>query len=193
MSEDFHAAHPTGWAESISGIRLCVPVRHHFEDDELFLFVGFTDPYIHTYSESYSKIIRGYKYKDKDNNNNNDNDKDKDSDKVPENMTYFWNPDDLLIPNMMIDTSPWSSCSSRSTWLACYGHTISSTGLSVSAKTQIFPVCNFLRIKTGLKRCLCFDYGYKLTKRAIKSTKYCWNIWKRGFWTKNTCFFAQFF
>ena len=53
--------------------------------------------------ESYSKIIQGHKY----------NDKDKDTDKVPEkpNMLYFWNPDDLLSPNMMIDTSLWSSCS----------------------------------------------------------------------------------
>ena len=33
---------------------------------------------------------------------------------------------------MMIDTSPWSSCSRRSPWLACSGHTISSTGPSVS-------------------------------------------------------------
>ena len=31
-----------------------------------------------------------------------------------QHMLYFWNPDDLLIPNMMIDTSPWSSCSRRS-------------------------------------------------------------------------------
>ena len=33
---------------------------------------------------------------------------------------------------MMIDTSPWSSCSLRSPWLPCSGHTISSTGPSVS-------------------------------------------------------------
>ena len=55
----------------------------------LFLLVGFTDPYIHTYSESlWWKLIknhlRGHKYKDKD------NDKEKDSDKVPEkpNICY---------------------------------------------------------------------------------------------------------
>ena len=47
-------------------------------------------------------------------------------------MLYFWNPDDLLIPNMTRDTSPWSSCSSQSPWLPCSGHTISSTGPSVS-------------------------------------------------------------
>ena len=42
------------------------------------------------------------------------------------------NPDDLLIPNMMIDTSSWSSCSCQSPWLPCFGHTFSSTGPSVS-------------------------------------------------------------
>ena len=30
---NFHSAHPTGWAESISGNGVCVDVRHHFEDD----------------------------------------------------------------------------------------------------------------------------------------------------------------
>ena len=49
-----------------------------------------------------------------------------------QHMLYFWNPHDLLIPNMMMDTSPWPSCSSQSPWLPCSGHTISSTGLSVS-------------------------------------------------------------
>ena len=50
-------------------------------------------------------------------------------------MLYFWNPDDSLIPNMMIDTSPWSSCSRRSPWSPwspCSSHTFSSTGPSVS-------------------------------------------------------------
>ena len=36
--EDFHSAHPTGWAESISGngvcMYVCMFVRHHFKDDE---------------------------------------------------------------------------------------------------------------------------------------------------------------
>ena len=36
----FHLAHSTGWAESISGIGLCLCVcgyvRHHFEDDHYF-------------------------------------------------------------------------------------------------------------------------------------------------------------
>ena len=45
------------------------------------LLVGFTAPYNHTYSESYSKFIRGHKYKDKDNHKDNDKDKEKDKDK----------------------------------------------------------------------------------------------------------------
>ena len=55
-----------------------------------------------------------------------------------QHMLYFWNPDDLLIPNMMIDTSPWSSCSRQSPWLPCSGHTISSTGPSVSPFRDFF-------------------------------------------------------
>ena len=54
-------------------------------------------------------------------------------------MLYFWNSDDLLIPNMMKDTLPWSSCSCQSPWLPCSGHTTSSTGPSVS------PFRDFLR------------------------------------------------
>ena len=49
-----------------------------------------------------------------------------------QHMVHFWNPDDLLIPNMMIDTSPWSSCSRRSPLLPYSSHTISSTGPSVT-------------------------------------------------------------
>ena len=36
-----------------------------------------------------------------------------------QHMLYFWNPDDSLIPNMMIDTSPWSSCSHQSPRSPC--------------------------------------------------------------------------
>ena len=57
------------------------------------LFIGFTDPYNHTYilkahDKSSSKIIREHKYKD----NDKDNDKDKDTDKVPEkrNISYIF-------------------------------------------------------------------------------------------------------
>ena len=38
----------------------------------------------------------------------------------------------------MIDTSSWSSCSRKSPWLACSGHTISSTGPSVSPFRDFF-------------------------------------------------------
>ena len=57
-----------------------------------------------------------------------DNDKYKDTEKVPETPNS-------LIPNMKIDTSPWSSCSRLSPWspwLPCSSHTYSSTGPSVS-------------------------------------------------------------
>ena len=50
--------------------------------------------------------------------------------KKNQHMPYFWNPDDLLIQNMMIDTYPWSSFSCQSPWLPCSGHTIRSTGPS---------------------------------------------------------------
>ena len=60
------------------------------------------------------------------------------SDSKTQHMLYFWNPDDLLIPNMMIDTSPWSSCSCLSPWLGCSGHTFSSTGPSVSPFRDFF-------------------------------------------------------
>ena len=38
----------------------------------------------------------------------------------------------------MIDTSPWPSCSRQSPWLPCSGHTISSTGPSVSPFRDFF-------------------------------------------------------
>ena len=66
-------------------------------------------------------------------------------------MLYFWNPDDLLIPNMMIDTSPWSSCSRRSPWLACSGHTISSTGPSVSPFWDFYVLCFKTRSRYQLR------------------------------------------
>ena len=53
----FHSAHPTGWAESISGNGVCmyvcpVYVRHHFKDDEYLCLQASQTPYNHTYSES---------------------------------------------------------------------------------------------------------------------------------------------
>ena len=32
----FHSAHPTGWAESLTGNGVVMYVRHHFEDDHYF-------------------------------------------------------------------------------------------------------------------------------------------------------------
>ena len=45
-------------------------------------------------------------------------------------MLYFWNPDDSLIPNMTLDTWPWSPCSSNTI--------SSSTGPSVSPFQDFF-------------------------------------------------------
>ena len=58
-------------------------------------------------------------------------------------MLYFWNPDDLFIPNMMIDTSPWSSCSRHSPWLPCSGHTSSYIS---SIEPSVSPFRDFLDI-----------------------------------------------
>ena len=50
----FHSAHPTGWAESISGngvgMYVCASRLRRWS---LFLLVGSTDPYNHTYYESF--------------------------------------------------------------------------------------------------------------------------------------------
>ena len=92
-----------------------------------------------------------------------DNDKDKHTDKVSEkkqHMLYFWNPDDLLIPNMMIDTSPWSSCSRRSPWLLCSGHKISSTGPSVS------PFRDFLIFMKYLWQRICLYSNFISSKAS---------------------------
>ena len=40
----------------------------------------------------------------------------------------------------MKDTSPWSFCSCQSPWLPCFGHTISSTGPSVSPFRDFFLI-----------------------------------------------------
>ena len=49
----FHSAHPTGWSESINKWNWTVCVcPSSLRRWSLFLLVGFTDPYDHTYSES---------------------------------------------------------------------------------------------------------------------------------------------
>ena len=123
------------------------------------LLVGLTDPYNHTYSESlWWKLFKNHKTTQIQRQRQWQRQRQRQRHRQSawkHNICYIFE----ILMNMMIDTSAWSSCSSRSTWLACYGHTISSTGLSVSAKNQMFPGCNFLRTKTGLKLCLCFEYG----------------------------------
>ena len=86
----FYSAHPTGWAEFISGngVGVCVYVHHHFKDYEYLCSQASQTPItIHilkAYDESHSKIIRGHKYKDKDN--------DKDMTKTKTQTKYLKNP-----------------------------------------------------------------------------------------------------
>ena len=143
----------------------------------LFLLLNFTDPCNPTYSESlWRKLFKiGHKYKDKD--ICKDNYKDKDTDKVPEknqHMLFFWNPNDSLIPNMMIDTSPWSP------WLPYSGHTFSSTGPSVSPFRDflycsstwvllLFPPKRFPRSYLDNIMCLiCWHPFEEVVSRAIQ-------------------------
>ena len=99
----------------------------------LFLLVGFTDPYNQTYYESlWWKVFKNC------NRTQIQRQRHSQSAWKTQHILYFLNPYDLLIPNMMIDTSPWSSCSCQSPWLPCFGHTISSTGPSVSPFRDFF-------------------------------------------------------
>ena len=98
---------------------------------------GLQEPYNHTYSENlWWQLFKNHKraqiQRQRQWQRQRQRQRHRQSAWKTQHMLYFWNPDDLLIPNMMIDTSPWSSCSRRSPWLACSGHTISSTGPSVS-------------------------------------------------------------
>ena len=108
------------------------------------LLLGFTDPYNHTYSESlWWKLLKNPKrtqiqrqrqwQRQRQRQWQRQRQRHRQSTWKTQHMLYFWNPDDLLIPNIMIDTSPWSSCSRQSPWLPCFGHRISSTGPSVSS------------------------------------------------------------
>ena len=104
------------------------------------LLVGFTDPYNHTYSESlWWKLFKNHQktqiQRQRQWQRQRQRQRHRKSAWNTQLMLYFWNPDDSLIPNMMIDTSPWSSCSRRSPWspwLPCSSPTFSSTGPSVS-------------------------------------------------------------
>ena len=111
---------------------------------------------------------------------------------------YFWNLDDLFIPNMMIDTSPWSSCSLRSPWLPCSGHTISSTGPSVSPfrdfsspflsppqKKTHFPSPNILLLFLLLKKNIVSSFSFPVF--LLPSKKICFlspNIQKSDFFCR---------
>ena len=111
----------------------------------LFLLVGFTDRYNHTYSESlWWKLFKNHQrtqiQRQRQWQRQRQRQRHRKSAWNTHLMLYFWNPDDSLIPNMMIDTSPWSSCSSQSPWLPCSGHTVNSTGPSVS------PFRDFLNV-----------------------------------------------
>ena len=147
MKNVFHSAHPTGWAESISGNGVCVCVcKSSLWRWPLFLLVGFTDPYNHTYSESlWWKLFKNHQktqiQRQRQWQRQRQRQRHRKSAWNTQLMLYFWNPDDSLIPNMMIDTSPWSSCSRRSPWspwLPCSSHKISFAGPSVSPFRDFF-------------------------------------------------------
>ena len=84
---DFHSAHPTRWAESVSGngvcmyVCMCVITRKDDQDCLQASQTPITIYILKAYDERYSKIIRDHKYKYKD--NDKDSDKDSDTEKVP--------------------------------------------------------------------------------------------------------------
>ena len=116
------------------------------------LLVGFTDPYNHTYSESlWWKLFKNHQktqiQRQRQWQRQRQRQRHRKSAWNTQLMLYFWNPDDSLIPNMMIDTSPWSSCSRQSPWspwLPCSSPTFSSTGPSVSPFRDFFGLSQFI-------------------------------------------------
>ena len=130
--------------ESISGIGLTMFVRPSLLGRwSLYLPVGFRDPYNYTYSESlWWKLFKNHQktqiQRQRQWQRQRQRQRHRKSAWNTQLMLYFWNPDDSLIPNMMIDTSPWSSCSHRSPWLLCSSLTFSSTGPSVSPFRDFF-------------------------------------------------------
>ena len=65
----------------------------------------------------------------------------------------------------MIDTLPWSSCSCQSPWLPCFGHTISSTGPSVSPFRDFFLIKPLFLI---IIQKLFFQLAKKAAEKAEK-------------------------
>ena len=75
----------------------------------LFLLVGFTDPYNHTYSESlWWKLFKNHKRTQiqRQWQRQRQRQRHRQSAWKTQHMLYFWNPDDLLNPNMMIIPHP---------------------------------------------------------------------------------------
>ena len=66
----------------------------------------------------------------------------------------------------MIDTSPWSSCSRKSPWLDCSGHTISFTGPSVSPFRDFFDI--------SILMCLFFHILYNCVNFVVQ----LWLEWR---------------
>ena len=118
------------------------------------LLVGFTDPYNQTYSESlWWKLFKSHKRTQIQWQRKWQRQKHRQSVSNTRHLLYFWNPDDSLIPNMIIDTSPCSSCSRWSPWLPCYSNTISSAGPSVSPFWDFFPyLCQSWHSYAGFRR-----------------------------------------
>ena len=88
------------------------------------LLVGFTHPYNHTYSESlWWKLFKNHQktqiQRQRQWQRQRQRQRHRKSAWNTQLMLYFWNPDDSLIPNMMIDTSPSSSCSPQSPRSPC--------------------------------------------------------------------------
>ena len=115
-------------------------------------------------------------------------------------VLYFWNPDDSLIPNMIIDTSPWSSCSHRSPWLSCYSHTISSTGPIVSPFRYFFLLLIFVwyflgRISKTLTKVQLAHFLLELWSgnAYFAPWKCIWNISTQIKWGASLIFSSEIF
>ena len=121
----FHSAHPTGSAESISGIEVCDCVCLSVITSKMIIISAqrlHRPLYNHTYSESlWWKLFKNHQrtqiQRQRQWQRQRQRQRHRKSAWNTHLMLYFLNPDDSLIPNMMIDTSPWPSCSRQSPWL----------------------------------------------------------------------------
>ena len=141
------STHPSKWAEAISewnrSFCVCASSLRRWS---LSLLVGFSDPHNHTYSESFWwNLFKNHKgthiQRQRQWQRQWQRQRQGQSAWNAQHMRYLWNPDYSLIPNMMIDTSPWSSCSRWSPWSplsSCSGHRINSIGPSVSPCQDFF-------------------------------------------------------